>query len=404
MLFLSCLSKGSAEVVIEFDGKNWVGGNKDANFEKRVAEEGLCIVADAKCQVGDFLRDLDLDKYHAPSIRFALKGIEGKGAKFDTVQRKEDPRKTRIVATCHTAGVDIGYIDMETNTLIGLKTMDIDLIGADGLIETVKEGVKYSKEKEETSLAIFVIRSKCSYGLMVRTLQLIRAGGCRNMIMQVDDFGQFPTEIEAEMDPKSDAFLLKRRLDHRGRIKINVRSDNTVQTGDFLILPDDMAVREFISQVKTKAIKAGFKPVLSLTLDEDSLHKYCQNVVMASVESGINEVIFSVNKSLQNKPEVIIITDDHAEKLTNKSVEIYLSEEGVIYLEGDQLSLDKDPKVHELPMLKAELKKLKSDGKELAATLIINRENTQQRVIDVLNALAEVNISTVTFFDPNKEK
>lgn len=117
LLFLSCLSKGSAEVVIEFDGKNWVGDNKDANFEKRVAEEGLCIVADAKCQVGDFLRDLDLDKYHAPSIRFALKGIEGKGAKFDTVQRKEDPRKTRIVATCHTTGVDIGYIDMETNTL-----------------------------------------------------------------------------------------------------------------------------------------------------------------------------------------------------------------------------------------------------------------------------------------------
>ena len=395
---------GSAEVVIEFDGKNWVGDNKDANFEKRVAEEGLCIVADAKCQVGDFLGDLDFDKYHAPSIRFALKGIEGKGAQFDSVQNREVLRKTRIVAACHTAGVDLGYIGMETNTLIGLKTMDVDLIGADGLIETVKEGVKYSKEKEETSLAIFVIRSKCSYGLMVRTLQLIRAGGCRNMIMQVDDSTQFPKDIEAEMDTESDAFLLKHRLDHRGRIKINVRSDGTVLTGDFLILPDDLAVSEYISQVKTKAIKAGFKPVLFLTLDEDSLHKHCQNVVRASVEAGVNEVIFSVNKTFQNKPEVIVMADDHAVNITKKSVEIYLNEQGEIFYGKDKLSLDKDPKVHELPMLRSELKKLKVDGEELTASLNINRANTQQRVIDVLNALAAVNISSVTFFDPIEEK
>ncbi|MEM1084247.1 MAG: biopolymer transporter ExbD [Verrucomicrobiota bacterium] len=70
---------------------------------------------------------------------------------------------------------------------------------------------------------------------------------------------------------------------------------------------------------------------------------------------------------------------------------------------ASQLPMDTDPDVRELPMLTAELKAYKeaadSTNSEPLVQIYADGGASQQRVIDVLNALSGVKISKVTFTD-----
>jgi biopolymer transport protein ExbD len=71
---------------------------------------------------------------------------------------------------------------------------------------------------------------------------------------------------------------------------------------------------------------------------------------------------------------------------------------------GDaQQSLDTDASVRELPLLNSQLQlysaAAKSAGNNPLVQIWVDPGTTQQRVIDVLNALAAVGISSVTFTD-----
>ena len=71
---------------------------------------------------------------------------------------------------------------------------------------------------------------------------------------------------------------------------------------------------------------------------------------------------------------------------------------------GDaQQSLDTDASVRELPLLNSQLQlysaAAKSAGNNPLVQIWVDPGTTQQRVIDVLNALAAVEISSVTFTD-----
>jgi biopolymer transport protein ExbD len=78
---------------------------------------------------------------------------------------------------------------------------------------------------------------------------------------------------------------------------------------------------------------------------------------------------------------------------------------GAIYTgAGDaQQSLDTDATVRELPLLNSQLQlysaAAKSAGNNPLVQIWVDPGTTQQRVIDVLNALAAVEISSVTFTD-----
>jgi biopolymer transport protein ExbD len=69
----------------------------------------------------------------------------------------------------------------------------------------------------------------------------------------------------------------------------------------------------------------------------------------------------------------------------------------------DQLAMDSDVSVRQLPLLLAQLDMYASAARAANATPLVqihaDDEASQQRVIDVLNALAAVDIHTITFTD-----
>lgn len=66
-----------------------------------------------------------------------------------------------------------------------------------------------------------------------------------------------------------------------------------------------------------------------------------------------------------------------------------------------QITMDTDPSVREVPMLTADLRTyaaaLKASNQEPLVQVYVDGAASQQRVIDVLNALAGVDITKVTF-------
>lgn len=69
----------------------------------------------------------------------------------------------------------------------------------------------------------------------------------------------------------------------------------------------------------------------------------------------------------------------------------------------DQIPMDADLSVHNVPQLSADLRTYKAaldaSGQEALVQIYVDGNASQQRVIDVLNALAGVGIATVTFTD-----
>lgn len=70
---------------------------------------------------------------------------------------------------------------------------------------------------------------------------------------------------------------------------------------------------------------------------------------------------------------------------------------------ASQQAMDSDPSVRELPLLRGQLDLYSTAARAANSTPIVqiyvDGEATQQRVVDVLNALAGVNINSVTFTD-----
>lgn len=84
---------------------------------------------------------------------------------------------------------------------------------------------------------------------------------------------------------------------------------------------------------------------------------------------------------------------------------IRINANGAIYVgtRGSEIPMDSDPDVREVPLLTDDLRSYaqgaKAIGTEPLVQMYVDGEASQQRVIDVLNALAGVGISKVTFTD-----
>lgn len=84
---------------------------------------------------------------------------------------------------------------------------------------------------------------------------------------------------------------------------------------------------------------------------------------------------------------------------------IKIEPSGAIYtgVGASQQAMDNDPSVRDLPLLKSQLDLYSSAAKAANTKPLVqvwaDGEATQQRVIDVLNALAGAGINTVTFTD-----
>ena len=99
----------------------------------------------------------------------------------------------------------------------------------------------------------------------------------------------------------------------------------------------------------------------------------------------------------------ILVVDD--EESMRHMLQVLLKEEGYecdVALDGRQ-AMDSDPTVRDLPLLTGVLELYASAAKASDSKPLVqiyaDGDASQQRVIDVLNALAGVKISSVTFTD-----
>lgn len=87
----------------------------------------------------------------------------------------------------------------------------------------------------------------------------------------------------------------KAQEDGRGRIVVNVREDGTFTAEDFrVILPDDAAIMDLVSNEKDKIKALGLTPKLHLRGDQDAVFKHSRTVIRAAAEAGVDQVVFAV--------------------------------------------------------------------------------------------------------------
>lgn len=409
-----------AEVVVDFDGEEWGGEIEDTDFDQRVLKEGICIVADDESEVGKLLESWGLDQLQPHAIRFVLRGVEGKGALIDSGKGMEGDRKASIVVTCEQAQVTVAHVSEKVG-FVETASMDVDLDGADKFLEIVRQGVRASENAREAPVAVLMIRSKCSYGLMVRVLQLMRAGGCRMIAIKVDDV--FPSmDIEVRVDPNILPPIAKpEMMEKLGRVTLNLRGDGSVTGKDLGLLETDEDIKKYVERCRDEILKSGKEPRLFLRGDQEAVFKQSRRVIRIGAEAGVEQVIFAVDKNGEKKDDDLkqnLPKDEKAPAPVLREMDLKMSlpsnelpippkrelvvrveSGGRIFMETGDVELDADPKDRELPLFRAALKKAKAEGEGLGLQLRIDPSVEQSRVIAILNACAAEGISMVTFAD-----
>lgn len=228
----------------------------------------------------------------------------------------------------------------------------------------------------------------------------------------------------------------QKTMEKKGRIVLNLNADGSVTGKDLQALETDEAIRNYIVKSKDGIVAEGMEPMMHLRGETEALFKESRKVIRLAAEVGVTQVVFAAyDQTKENaeaaelKPEDRIETADEPIRLKNpegnslidslikpreqdlgmalpknhekdfkgKTVFIQLNAQGQVYLGKEKLALDQDADKREMPLLIAELEKLKAGGEAMAVKIYVDPAAEQQRVIDLLNTLAAVDISTVTF-------
>jgi biopolymer transport protein ExbD len=429
LLLYPCLL--AAEVLVEFEKGDWsvVGG--DGNFEARVEKEGVCFRADAKMKLKKAAEILsEIEGRTTYPIRFALSGQEGHGVTLEPSISEEPGPSSLIIVTCAPEGVDVGCIigaEALDSELKETGRMGVDFEGLESFLQVIAAGVERSKEKGEKPVFVLNVRSESSWGQMVRVMQVIREGGCRSGIVRIDD--EFPgLDFVVKMDPMvvppvHDSVDLEKRE----RIVVNLSAEEGVTDAGGDELADDESLRRYIERERTRIEGLGKEPVILLRGEKQTVFARCRNVIRVAAKAGVDEVIFGTYGGAKESSEVaeegetsskagkekivdMTLPKSVQEDAPSRKIFLHVDEGGGIRVDGDPQRLDADMAVRELTQLSAALRGIQKNSEEgrsdLAICIFVAPKCAQQRVIDVLNTLAGLGISKVTFTDekPSEEK
>ncbi|QTN31484.1 hypothetical protein HZ994_03785 [Akkermansiaceae bacterium] len=424
--FLFCaavISSGfCGEILVEFDGKEWDLPEGFVEMTEEDLKGGVCFTADANVPVGISLEGLGLEQLLSHPVRFALRGQEGRGVMIDPIlQGKKEAENVigvicdggQVIAICHP--VEMAEAGIPDNA--GRGIMDADLVGLESFLNAIREGVKRADAAEEIPRFVLVVRSRTSFGHMVKVLQLVRSAGCLSGVVRIDD--GFPSmEFDIHVDPEVQPPVVKLAdTEPSGRIVVNIRVDGTLTVGQNLVLADEAGVTDYVKRERKRLEAQGLTAKLCLRGDRDSVFKYSRSVIRAAASAGVDQVVFAVYESSEKKPDnalkiretdlemALPKLDDDALNAGEKDsvvVKISITKAGVISAK-EGVELDKDADQRELPLLKAKLKEIAREKgvreKDLRVSVWVDPLTTQQRVIDVLNLLAQLEIKSVIFRD-----
>lgn len=411
-----------SEVQVPFDGKVWVFPE---GYEDEMLKDGVCFTADANVPAGIAFKDMGLDQFLTHPVRFALRGQEGDGAVLDVLPA-DKMVATSLIVVFHGEGViSAGCFPVDHATGVPpadfrSASMSDDFEGLEDFLGVVKDGVKKAEAAKEVPRVALVVRSKTSFGLVVRLLQFVRSVGCATGLVRVDD--EFPGfDFKVSVDPDvlpPVAKVSNGKGSERGRIVVNILADGTLKDAENRLLADETAVKDYVGRERVRIEGEGIDPKLHLRGEQDSVFKYSRIVIRSAAEAGVDQVVFAVYQVPEPKADDFLDTretdlnislpkSEAGEDESRVTVDLSVDAKGRLWLTGEDGFLDTDAAVRELPLLKAKLKIIAGEKgigeKELKVMVRVDPLTAQQRVIDVLNLLAQMGISSVTFGDPKAE-
>lgn len=415
---------------MQFDGKEWVLPEGFGELSEEALKNGVCFTADANVPAGVAFEDMGFDKLLTHPVRFALRGQEGVGAILD-VLTADKVAATRAIVVAHGEGeVSVAcmpFVNAAGDPPADVRTggMSDDFEGLEDFMSIVREGVKKAENAKEIPRVILTVRSKTSFGMVVRLLQLIRSAGCKSGLVRVDDDfpgSNFEVRMDTDVEPPA-AKLPQGEAAVRGRIVVEILADGTLVDGDSQVLADESAVEDYVGRERLRFETEGFAPKLHLRGEPDSVFKHSRSVIRSAANAGVDQVVFTVYKEPQRKIESFLKAREtdlalsipkQGEELPDDaddnrvSVDISLDAKGRVSLTDEEGFLDTDAAERDLPLLKAKLTEATGENghgeKELKITLRADPLASQQRVIDVLNLLAQLGISSVTFANVKAEE
>ncbi len=413
----------AGEIGLQFDGEEWNLPEGVGELTEDALKAGVCFMADANVPVGVALEGMGLDQLLSHPVRFALRGQEGKGARLDAIPPDKVEAKNVITIICDEGEVTAMCVALDRENIpipdsANFGTMDDDFVGVESFLKAIKDGVKKTKDAGEVPRMVLVVRSKTSYGHMVRMLQLARAAGCQSGLVRVDD--EFPSlNFKIQIDPNVLPPVKNvRGGDETGRIVVNIREDGTLTDGEMNVLDGEGAVVAYVERERKVCEEKGLKPKLHLRGASDSVFKHSRQVIAWANKAGVDKVVFAVyqvaKKEVEELPKAreqdlgmeLPEMEDDLLKQADKAdvfVEVVIDEKGRISIGKEEVFLDTDAEERELPLLKARLETVaKVNGiaaREMGVSMRVDEKATQQRVIDVLNVLSGFEIKNVTFVE-----
>ncbi len=220
-------------------------------------------------------------------------------------------------------------------------------------------------------------------------------------------------------------------------IVIHIDIDGTIMVDKVVELQNEDDIKAYIQQQRDHLVAKELKPILYLRGDREALFKHSRMVIKSAAEVEVNKVMFSIIAKGDEKPEPVQLEPSLLDKalgglgLSPKpresdlnlalpkppkepgpddapttKIHIDIAADGKISVDGKEA--DADPNIRKLPLLKAQLKRAVAqhpDGAQgVRVEMTVAPAAKQQRVIDVLNALAAVEIQSVTFKDLDEPK
>lgn len=243
-----------------------------------------------------------------------------------------------------------------------------------------------------------------------------------------------PDDFQVHQDPQVKPPVVDNAdFSKKGRIVVNLRQDGSLTDKDHQILENDDALKAYVSRSKDEFVAAGKEPVLHLRGDKETVFKNSRKVIQTALQAGVSQVIFAVYENHEKvappetRPEDRIqvldaseekkqgrmnplfrpreqdlnmsLPSNDADDAEKKKVFVRLNEQGQVFIGKDQKPMDRDANQREIPLLKAELEKIKAEGQAFEVIVEVSEGTVQQRVIDLLNTFSAAGISSVKFAD-----
>ncbi len=427
-VFGAAVAMSLGGTVFEFDGKAWDQGQ---TRKLRKERNTVCLIAPAATRMGQFA-DLLPQVYSSPfrSLKLQLRGqgtsvtIKRPGPEFHRTMERfaEGGGDGHLVfATTGPVATFVSTFKRGGNAAEGQSRLNPDLEGVQHFLNAAAAGFEPAGEGEAKSVPplALIARSDCSLGQLVTVLQLLKQAGAETAAIVVNDEIPEPY-VEVIMDkhlhipvaPKA------RSIDRgQGKIVIEIDANSKLTAEDGTALSSDEEVSQYLKARKSEWIKAGVDPRVHLRGDRNSLFSSSRRIIRLAAKLDLDEVIFvgrapgeKIQRRERDLEMALPSVMPNGEFPPAKPFFIKIDKKGAIFVNSGpaEEALDQDPAQREAPLLNQRLDMYvaaaKAAGVEPLVQLHVEGDTRQQRVVDVLNALARVGVSKVTFTDLVEEE